>query len=150
MPVVSPRMLSKRSLRFIRFPGILVRSPRTVQQIQPLFISKISSSAPITKSLSTPISPNSFPITAIRRPCCSVRMRFRSVVLLEPRNPVRTVTGTFCYAFIGSIRETLVVRTETVYESAWWRTKTGVRDGRVVRRLWGFFLDGLATQFDAG
>ena len=28
-----------------------IRSPRTVQQMQPLFISKISSSAPITSSL---------------------------------------------------------------------------------------------------
>ena len=45
------------------------RSPRTVQQMHPLFISKISSSALMTRSLSTPISPNSFSMTAIFLPC---------------------------------------------------------------------------------
>src|SRR5262245_49011592 len=30
----------------------------------------------------------------MRLPCCSDKMRFRSVVLPEPKKPVRTVTGT--------------------------------------------------------
>ena len=71
-----------------------MRSPRTVQQMQPLFISNTSSSASSTSASSTPTSPNSFSITAIRRPCRSVRMRLSKVVLPEPRKPVRTVTGT--------------------------------------------------------
>src|SRR5579871_4944436 len=71
-----------------------MRSPRTVQQMQPLFISKISSSVSTTRSLSMPTSPNSFSITAMRLPCRSVRMRFKRVVLPAPRYPVRMVTGT--------------------------------------------------------
>ena len=71
-----------------------IRSPRTVQQMQPLFISKTSSSELITNAWSMPISPNSFSITAMRLPCCSVRMWLSSVVLPEPRKPVKTVTGT--------------------------------------------------------
>jgi len=70
-----------------------MRSPRTLQQMQPLFISNSSSSLWMTSWLSTPTSPYSFSITAMRRPCCSVRMRLRSVVLPAPRKPVRTVTG---------------------------------------------------------
>ena len=46
-----------------------IRSPRTVQQTQPLFISNTSSSAPTTRSLSMPISPNSLTITAYFLPC---------------------------------------------------------------------------------
>ena len=38
--------------------------------------------------------PNSLRITAIRWPCCAVRMWFMSVVLPEPRNPVTIVTCT--------------------------------------------------------
>src|SRR5262249_2948384 len=71
-----------------------IRSPRTVQQMHPLFISNISSSAPITRSWSTPTSPNSFSMTAIRLPCFAERMSLRRVVLPAPRKPVRTVTGT--------------------------------------------------------
>ena len=57
------------------------RSPRTVQHRHPLFISTICSSLSFTRmSLSMPVSPNSFSITAIFSPCCSVRMRLRSVV----------------------------------------------------------------------
>ena len=67
-PVVSIIIISNLSFRFIRLPSMRIRSPRTVQQIHPLFISKISSSAPITSSLSTPTSPNSFSITAIFLP----------------------------------------------------------------------------------
>ena len=43
-----------------------IRSPRTVQQMQPLFISTICSSLFSMISLSTPTSPNSFSITAMR------------------------------------------------------------------------------------
>jgi hypothetical protein len=38
--------------------------------------------------------PNSLRMTAIRWPCCAVRMWFMSVVLPEPRNPVTIVTCT--------------------------------------------------------
>src|SRR6188472_869832 len=61
--------------------------------MQPLLVSKISSSAPITSWWSTPTSPNSFSITAIFLPWFSDRMRFSSVVLPAPRKPVNTVTG---------------------------------------------------------
>jgi hypothetical protein len=67
-----------------------------VQQTQPLFISKSSSSVAkeeATSWSSTPTSPNSFSMTATRRPCFSSRIRFRRVVLPEPRYPVSTVTG---------------------------------------------------------
>src|SRR5262245_61096836 len=47
-------------------------------------------------SLSTPTSPNSFSITAMRLPWSSLRMRLSSVVLPAPRKPVRMVTGTIC------------------------------------------------------
>jgi hypothetical protein len=63
-PVVSTMMASKPPLRFIRPDSTRIRSPRTVQQTQPLFISKTSSSAPTTRSLSMPTSPNSLTITA--------------------------------------------------------------------------------------
>src|SRR5687767_12359383 len=76
------------------WPRMRMRSPRTVQQMQPLLVSNSSSSAPITSWWSTPTSPNSFSMTAMRLPCFSLRMRFRSVVLPEPRKPVSTVTGT--------------------------------------------------------
>ena len=44
--------------------------------------------------VSTPTSPNSFSMTAMRLPCFAVRMWFSSVVFPEPRKPVSTVTGT--------------------------------------------------------
>ena len=86
---------SKRSVRFISPPRMRMRSPRTVQQMQPLFISNTSSSAFTTRSLSIPDSPNSLTMTAYFFPCRSVRMRFRSVVLPAPRKPVNTVTGIY-------------------------------------------------------
>src|SRR4249919_455834 len=76
------------------WPRMRIRSPRTVQHMQPLLVSNSSSSAPITSWWSTPTSPNSFSTTAMRLPCFSDRMRFRSVVFPEPRKPVSTVTGT--------------------------------------------------------
>ncbi len=97
-PVVSMMTRSKRSLPWRRFfarsPRMRTRSPRTVQHRHPLFISTICSSLSCTRiSLSTPVSPNSFSITAIFSPCCSWRIRLRSVVFPLPRKPVRMVTG---------------------------------------------------------
>src|SRR5262249_16750656 len=98
MPVVSMTTRSNLSLPSSRFslsvPRMRIRSPRTVQQMQPLFISTICSSPVSMISLSTPISPNSFSITAMRWPWSSFRIRLSSVVLPLPRNPVRIVTGT--------------------------------------------------------
>ena len=84
-PVVSMMMPSKRSRRRIRPPTMRIRSPRTVQQTQPLFISNTSSSLSTTRSLSTPNSPNSFIITAYFLPWSSLRMRFSNVVFPAPR-----------------------------------------------------------------
>src|SRR6516225_3088875 len=50
-----------------------------------------------------PTSPNSFMITATRRPCSAVKMRLSSVVLPEPRNPVRMMTGAFCVGFAAAV-----------------------------------------------
>mmetsp|Transcript_34026 Transcript_34026/g.59198 ORF Transcript_34026/g.59198 Transcript_34026/m.59198 type:complete len:228 (-) Transcript_34026:53-736(-) len=76
----------------------LMRSPRTVQQMQPLFISTMFSSSaidpPFTKLSSMPTSPNSFSIIAMRLPWCAERMWFSNVVFPLPRNPVSTETGT--------------------------------------------------------
>ncbi len=84
-PVVSTMMPSNLPLRRISPSMMRTRSPRTVQQTQPLFISNTSSSAPTTSSLSMPISPNSLTMTAYFRPCGSDRMRLSSVVLPAPR-----------------------------------------------------------------
>ena len=48
-PVVSIRMPSSRSLRLRRRPRMRIRSPRTEQQMQPLFISNSSSSLAMTQ-----------------------------------------------------------------------------------------------------
>mmetsp|Transcript_4334 Transcript_4334/g.9889 ORF Transcript_4334/g.9889 Transcript_4334/m.9889 type:complete len:218 (+) Transcript_4334:512-1165(+) len=75
-----------------------MRSPLTVQQMQPLFISTMFSSVvngPASRSSSSmPTSPNSFSITAMRLPWFSLRILFSKVVLPLPRKPVITVTGT--------------------------------------------------------
>ena len=68
-PVVSMTKWSNLSRRRMRLPIIRIKSPLTVQQIQPLFISNISSSASITNWLSIPTSPNSLTITATFLPC---------------------------------------------------------------------------------
>jgi hypothetical protein len=70
------------------------RSSRMVQQMQPLLIWMICSLDSVTRmSLSMFSSPNSFSMTAIFCPCASLRMRLSSVVLPEPRKPVRMVAG---------------------------------------------------------
>ena len=84
-PVVSTMMASNLPLRRISPSMMRTRSPRTVQQMQPLFISNTSSSALTTSSLSMPISPNSLTMTANFLPCGSDRMRLSSVVLPAPR-----------------------------------------------------------------
>ena len=84
-PVVSTMMPSKRSRLRISWVRMRMRSPRTVQQMQPLFISNTSSSASTTRSLSTPSSPNSLMTTANFLPWFSVRMRLSRVVLPAPR-----------------------------------------------------------------
>jgi hypothetical protein len=76
---------SNLPLRRISPSMMRIRSPRTVQQMHPLFISNTSSSAPTIRSLSMPISPNSLTMTAYRLPCGSDRMRLSSVVLPAPR-----------------------------------------------------------------
>ena len=108
-PVVSMTMWSSlppSRLRFMSFMRIVIRSTRTVQQMQPLFISKMSSSAwnlLFTRASSTPTSPNSFSMTAIFFPWVALRMWLSSVVLPLPRKPVSTVTGTSSSVGVSSI-----------------------------------------------
>jgi len=67
---------------------------RIEQQTQPLLSWMICSLLSCTRiSLSMFSSPNSFSITAIFWPCASVSTRLSSVVLPEPRKPVRMVAG---------------------------------------------------------
>jgi hypothetical protein len=66
------------SLRLSRSPMIRMRSPRTAQQMQPLFISKTSSSALATSSLSMP---KSLTIAAYRRPWVSLSIQLSSAAL---------------------------------------------------------------------
>src|SRR5258708_2142451 len=99
MPVVSMITRSNLSLpesrRSLSSPRMRMRSPRTVQHTQPLFVSMICPPASLRRiSLSTPASPTSFSITAMRWPCCSLRTRLMSVVLPLPKKPVSMVTGT--------------------------------------------------------
>src|SRR5262245_26556168 len=105
MPVVSittrSNLSAPLSRRSFRSPRMRIRSPRTVQQMQPLFISTICSCVRSRISPSTPLSPNSFSITAMRWPWSSLRMRLSRVVFPAPRNPVRMVTGTMFLSCIG-------------------------------------------------
>mmetsp|Transcript_9361 Transcript_9361/g.24199 ORF Transcript_9361/g.24199 Transcript_9361/m.24199 type:complete len:278 (+) Transcript_9361:279-1112(+) len=67
IPVVSMIIPSSFSLRLRSLLRMRIRSPRTVQHMHPLFISKISSLVSkrfFTSASSTPTSPNSFSITA--------------------------------------------------------------------------------------
>src|SRR5687767_6103893 len=113
MPVVSITTRSNLSAPWSRFslsePRMRIRSPRTVQQMQPLFISTICSSDFSMISLSTPLSPNSFSITAMRWPWSSLRMRLSSVVLPLPRKPVRIVTGTMLLSCMGAPSEGRII-----------------------------------------
>jgi hypothetical protein len=104
-PEVSMTMWSGSTSRASSCFMVGTKSSATVQQIQPLessMISTASSSAahsaspqPRSTSASTPISPNSLMISAMRLPpFCASRLRIR-VVLPAPRKPVMTVAGIF-------------------------------------------------------
>ena len=70
-PVVSITIASSAVPRRKSLERMRMRSPRTVQQMQPLFISKMSSvvsKRSLTSASSTPTSPNSFSMTAIFLP----------------------------------------------------------------------------------
>ena len=100
-PVVSTMTASNCEILLYRFFSATTRSPLTVQQMHP-FITSITSSSAFSERMrsSTPTSPNSFSIMAKRRPWFgSSRMWLSSVVLPEPRKPVRMVTGTFFTIF---------------------------------------------------
>mmetsp|Transcript_6323 Transcript_6323/g.14831 ORF Transcript_6323/g.14831 Transcript_6323/m.14831 type:complete len:251 (+) Transcript_6323:376-1128(+) len=76
-PVVSMMMASRSLLKRKSLPRMRMRSPRTVQQMHPLFISKMSSSVLnlfLMSESSTPTSPNSFSMTAILFPWLAVRI----------------------------------------------------------------------------
>mmetsp|Transcript_74180 Transcript_74180/g.179211 ORF Transcript_74180/g.179211 Transcript_74180/m.179211 type:complete len:242 (+) Transcript_74180:611-1336(+) len=76
-PVVSMIMASRSLLKRKSLPRMRMRSPRTVQQMHPLFISKMSSSVLnlfLMSESSTPTSPNSFSMTAILFPWLAVRI----------------------------------------------------------------------------
>mmetsp|Transcript_52872 Transcript_52872/g.128110 ORF Transcript_52872/g.128110 Transcript_52872/m.128110 type:complete len:289 (-) Transcript_52872:77-943(-) len=77
IPVVSINTASSLVLRLRILLRMRIKSPLTVQQIQPLFISNISSEVSyccLTKASSIPTSPNSFSITATLSPWFEVRM----------------------------------------------------------------------------
>ncbi|CAM2181668.1 hypothetical protein PSAC2689_40225 [Paraburkholderia sacchari] len=128
-PVVSITTRSKSSLpsRFCwaRSPSTRARSPRIVQQMQPLLIWMICSWLSCTRiSLSMFSSPNSFSITAIFMPCCSFRMRLSRVVLPLPRKPVRMVTGIMLFALNawnrgGMRRRSRALQHNAVLEHIW-------------------------------
>ncbi len=70
-----------------------------VQQMQPLLSSTMVSSlfsAAISRSLSMPISPNSFTSTAVLIPSWLAKMWLSRVVLPLPKKPVMIVTGRPC------------------------------------------------------
>mmetsp|Transcript_2448 Transcript_2448/g.5613 ORF Transcript_2448/g.5613 Transcript_2448/m.5613 type:complete len:256 (-) Transcript_2448:54-821(-) len=94
MPVVSMMIASNSSLRARSFLTTTAKSLRTVQQMQPLSISIIwPSTFSLMRASSMPTSPNSFSMTANFLPCMAVRMCLVKVLLPDPRNPVRMVTG---------------------------------------------------------
>ena len=99
-PDVSMMMWSGGTSRSSSFCMVGRKSSATVQQMQPLASSMMSSSGqasspqPFTSDPSTPTSPNSLMMRASRRPpVFSMRWRI-SVVFPAPRNPVMTVAGT--------------------------------------------------------
>mmetsp|Transcript_13328 Transcript_13328/g.37723 ORF Transcript_13328/g.37723 Transcript_13328/m.37723 type:complete len:259 (+) Transcript_13328:777-1553(+) len=100
--MMTPSSCLPSSATRLRMPlSPLMRSPRTVQQIQPLFISMICSTPSSSRSVleaisasSTPTSPNSFSITANTFPCEPRRMWLSRVVLPLPKKPVSMWAGT--------------------------------------------------------
>mmetsp|Transcript_74137 Transcript_74137/g.194434 ORF Transcript_74137/g.194434 Transcript_74137/m.194434 type:complete len:340 (-) Transcript_74137:171-1190(-) len=88
-----------------------MRSPRTVQQMQPLFISMMFSSVTpvltpppslMMRASSMPTSPNSFSMMAIFLPWFTSRMWFSRVVLPAPRKPVMMVVGVLVLSAPGA------------------------------------------------
>mmetsp|Transcript_66250 Transcript_66250/g.132929 ORF Transcript_66250/g.132929 Transcript_66250/m.132929 type:complete len:234 (+) Transcript_66250:540-1241(+) len=130
-PVVSIMTPSRRFPVLSEFLTIFLRpamrSPLTVQQMQPLFISTMFSAVVMgpasSNSSSIPTSPNSFSITAMRLPWCSLRIRFSRVVLPLPRKPVITVTGTlsdFFACFVASSAFAFFSTTSVVSAPSLW------------------------------
>ena len=111
------------------------RSPRTVQQIQP-FITSITSSSTFSGMIlsSTPISPNSFSITANFIPCVpSLRMWLSKVVFPEPRKPVRTVTG-----ILVAILRFVMVQYQYQYEWLWFDVWCGDVLQKIFQEFWSY------------
>ncbi len=75
-------------------PKIRIRSPRTVQQIQPLFVSKTSSSAFHDEVIINAKLANSLISTANLRPCCAERI-WLSNGFACTEEAVKTVTVLF-------------------------------------------------------
>ena len=98
-PEVSIRMCSGGFGRSRSFVRAGTKSSATVQQMQPLGSSTMSSSVqplmpqPSMNEPSKPISPNSLTSTARRRPSAFCRRLRTSVVLPAPRKPVTMVQG---------------------------------------------------------
>ena len=95
-PLVSITTRSKEWPDASRSPSAVMRSPRTLQQMQPLLISITVSAVGSVSCPSMPASPNSLTITAMRPAPGVARMWLSSVVFPAPRNPVRTVVGIVC------------------------------------------------------
>mmetsp|Transcript_10050 Transcript_10050/g.15053 ORF Transcript_10050/g.15053 Transcript_10050/m.15053 type:complete len:232 (+) Transcript_10050:345-1040(+) len=75
--IITPSNFFPFAIIKLIFLSVLIRSPRTVQQIQPLFISMMSSSLSNLLRMSwssTPTAPNSFSITAYFFSFCSLRI----------------------------------------------------------------------------
>ena len=100
-PEVSITMCWGGSARSSSFLMVGTKSSATVQQMQPLASSITSSSRQVSTpqprriSPSTPTSPNSLMMRAMRRPLAFSSMLRISVVLPAPRKPVMTVAGIF-------------------------------------------------------
>ena len=87
------------SRRLRRSSSVSTRSPRTAQQRQPVVNDTSVSSLLAIRSWSSPISPNSFTMTAVRAYPGVRRIRPISVVLPLPRKPVTTETGVGIISF---------------------------------------------------
>mmetsp|Transcript_12722 Transcript_12722/g.32507 ORF Transcript_12722/g.32507 Transcript_12722/m.32507 type:complete len:237 (+) Transcript_12722:751-1461(+) len=132
-PVVSIMIPSRSARRRKSFERIRMRSPRTVQQMQPLFISKMSSvvlKRSRTSASSTPTSPNSFSMIAIFLPWLTDRMWLRSVVLPEPSSRKNAGRGQCKGAVVCRVHSLLrrLAHTQVACEH-------GHRDALVVRHV---------------
>ena len=122
-PVVSSSTMSNSLLRSFSCVSAFNKSPRTVQQAQPLSNEIISSATfmfSLTKDVSMSTEPNSFSMTQTRTPCFSVRMWLISVVLPAPKKPVITVIGSLSLSSISSMNSSSA-KPITAGSSASWR-----------------------------